>query len=171
MKKSLLLVATLIVIVSASYAQTSKFIGLSANIQGNQYGISVPLRFSESFALVPSVDLAYVQDNSTDLITGLAGRFYLRNAKLSPYLALRAGVAINMPADDFENSLSEPLKNKIDLLGGIGFGGEFFLDEHFSFGVEAQGNFSKSDNNSFRFGNPDKLIFNTATMVSATIYF
>jgi hypothetical protein len=40
-----------------------------------------------------------------------------------------------------------------------------------SFGVEAQGNFTKSDKNSLRYGNPDGLNFNTATMISATIYF
>jgi hypothetical protein len=62
-------------------------------------------------------------------------------------------------------------KTQIDILGGLAFGGEYFLTDNFSFGVEAQGNLTKSDENSFRFGNPGKINFNTGTMISATIYF
>jgi len=59
----------------------------------------------------------------------------------------------------------------VDIVGGLAFGAEYFIADHFSLGVEAQGNCTKSDKNSYRYGNPDGFNFNTATAVSATIYF
>jgi hypothetical protein len=53
----------------------------------------------------------------------------------------------------------------------VAFGAEYFLSDSFSFGVEAQGNLTKSDENSSRFGNPGGVNFNTGAMVSATVYF
>jgi len=89
------------------------------------------------------------------------------NVILAPYVGLKLGTILNFPSS--ENSVDS--KTKVDLLGGLAFGAEYFFTENFSLGVEAQGNFTKSDENSFRFGNPDGLNFNTATMISATIYF
>jgi len=63
------------------------------------------------------------------------------------------------------------ISQKIDKFAGNGVGAEYFFDKHFSIGVEAQGNVTVSDMNSFRFGNPDGTNFNTATMVTANVYF
>lgn len=52
-----------------------------------------------------------------------------------------------------------------------GYGAEYFFDDQLSLGIEAQLNFSKSADNSGRFGNPGGLNANTATMLFATIYF
>ncbi|HLO92015.1 MAG TPA: hypothetical protein VK172_12700 [Lentimicrobium sp.] len=169
MKTSLLALVILFFVVSTS-AQTTKRLGLTAGIQGNQYGIAVPIRLTQSFSLIPSVAMTYVQENSTDLSTGLAARFYIKQAKVSPYATLRGGVGINLPYNDAEQVMIDK-STRMDIFGGIAFGGEYFIDEHFSFGVEAQGNVTKSDDGSFRFGNPGKVNFNTATMISATIYF
>jgi hypothetical protein len=58
-----------------------------------------------------------------------------------------------------------------DIIAGLGFGGDFFLDEQFSLGVELQGNFTFSDEGSMRFGNPGGINFNTASQITASIYF
>ena len=75
--------------------------------------------------------------------------------------------AINKPSSD--NEIDND--TKVDIILGIAFGAEYFLDEHFSIGVEAQGNLTQSDEKSIRFGNPDGTNFNTATMITATVYF
>jgi len=56
-------------------------------------------------------------------------------------------------------------------LAGLNFGGEYYISEHFSVGIEAQGNLTKSDKNSGRFGNPGGVNINLATMIFATMYF
>jgi hypothetical protein len=53
----------------------------------------------------------------------------------------------------------------------LAFGAEYFIDPRFSIGIELQGNATKSDKNSMRFGNPGNWNFNLATMVSANMYF
>lgn len=168
MKTTLLAFVILFFAVSIS-AQTTKRTGLTASIQGNQYGISMPVRLSSGFTLIPSVGMTFVQENSTDLLTGLTARIYLNEAKVSPYLAYRAGIGFNFPDNDPERP-GDP-STKLDIFGGMAFGGEYFIDEHFSLGVEAQANITKSGDGSFRFGNPGRINVNTATMVSATVYF
>lgn len=149
------------------YSQESKQVGISGSIQDNQFGILVPIWFGEKFVVAPAFDLKFAEKIGTDFGIVLAPRFYLKKEKISPYLGLRVGALINKPSS--ENEIDT--ETKIDLLGGIAFGGEYFLSDNFSFGVEIQGNLTKSDENSNRFGNPDGINFNTGTMISATIYF
>ena len=149
------------------FSQAERTIGLSGSIQSNQLGISLPIWLGEKFVLAPALDFEYAEKIGTDFSIGLAPRFYFKNEKLSPYFGLKLGTAINIPSSD--NTIDE--ETKWDILGGVAFGAEYFLGDNFSVGVEAQGNFTKSDKNSNRFGNPDGLNFNTATMISATIYF
>ena len=171
MKKSLLVLSLLFAVILAS-AQTTRKTGLSAGIQGKQFDILVPLRLTENFALVPSLGLTYAEKASTDIVAGLAARFYTRNTKLSPYFTLRAGIGANKPADQ-EVGFGQVIEGeyRYDIMGGVGYGAEYFFDEHFSMGVEAQLNLAKSDKNSFRFGNPDRININTGAMATATIYF
>lgn len=142
-------------------------IGLSGSIQGNQFGIMLPVWLSNNLVLAPAFDLKYGESIGTDFSMGLVSKFYFKTEKVSPYFGLRGGTAINIPSPDNEVDTS----NKIDLIGGPAFGAEYFLDNHFSFGIELQGNVTKSDEHSYRFGNPDGLNFNTATMIYASIYF
>lgn len=150
-----------------SYSQTKGKIGLSGSIQSSQLGISLPIWLGEKFVLAPAFDFEYAEKIGTDFSIGLAPRFYLKNEKLSPYFGLKIGTAINIPSS--ESGINT--KNKYDIIGGLAFGAEYFIGDSFSVGVEAQGNFTKSDENSNRFGNSGGLNFNTATMISATIYF
>jgi len=165
--KRLALPLIFILFSSLLYSQESKKIGISGSIQGNQYGISIPIWLGEKFVLAPAFDLKFAEKVGTDFGVALAPRYYLKKEKISPYLGLRIGVLINKPSS--ENNIDT--ETKVDLLGGLAFGGEYFLSDNFSFGVEIQGNVTKSDENSNRFGNPDGISFNIGTMVSATIYF
>ena len=153
---------------SLLYSQESKKnIGISGSLQDNQFGILVPIWVGEKFVVAPAFDLKYAEKVGTDFGIALATRFYLKKEKISPYLGLRIGALINKPSS--ENEVDT--ETKLDLLGGLAFGGEYFLSDNFSFGVEIQGNLTKSDKNSNRFGNPDGINFNTGTMISATLYF
>jgi hypothetical protein len=165
--KRLALPLIFILFSSLLYSQESKKIGISGSIQGNQYGISIPIWLGEKFVLAPAFDLKFAEKVGTDFGVALAPRYYLKKEKISPYLGLRIGVLINKPSS--ENNIDT--ETKVDLLGGLAFGGEYFLSDNFSFGVEIQGNVTKSDENSNRFGNPDGISFNIGTMVSATVYF
>jgi hypothetical protein len=168
MKKILVFTLFVVFLFSNSlFSQTKRKIGLSGSIQSSQFGISLPIWLSEKFVLAPAFDFEFVEKVGTDLSIGLAPRFYLKNDKLAPYFGLKLGMAINIPSSN--NTIDT--KTKFDIMGGLAFGAEYFIGDNFSLGVEAQGNFTKSDKNSNRFGNPDGLNFNTATMLSATIYF
>jgi len=149
------------------FSQNEKKIGLSGSVQESQFGISLPLWLGEKFVLAPAFDLKYAEKVGIDFSVGLASRFYFKTEKLAPYFGIKFGAAINIPSSD--NKIDN--NTKVDFLGGLAFGVEYFIAEKFSLGVEAQGNFTKSDKDSNRFGNPDGLNFNTATMISATIYF
>ncbi len=138
-------------------------VGLSATIQESQFGIMVPVFLSERFMLAPAIDFQTAQSQGTDFSIGLIPRFYLKTTDLRPYLGARLGILMFFPDGDKESTR--------DFVAGLAFGGEYFFNEHFSLGVEAQGNFSFSDDSSDRFGNPGNMNFNLATMVSASIYF
>ena len=148
-------------------AQEKTRVGITGSIQGNQFGIMVPIWMGEKFVLAPAIDYNYAEKSGSDFGIGLAPRFYLKKETLSPYVGIKAGVMIFRPTsiDDVNQ------KTTLDLLVGVAFGGEYFLSEHFSFGVEMQGNLTKSDDDSYRYGNPGKINFNLPTQVSATIYF
>jgi len=138
-------------------------VGLSATVQESQFGIMVPVFLSERFVLAPALDFQTAQSQGTDLSIGLIPRFYLKTTELRPYLGARLGVLMFFPDGDKESTR--------DFVAGLAFGGEYFFNENFSIGVEAQGNFTFSDESSDRFGNPGNMNFNLGTMVSASIYF
>ena len=168
MKKTIILALFVILLSSnALFSQTKRKIGLSGSIQSSQMGISLPIWLGEKFVLAPAIDFEFAEKIGTDLSIGLAPRFYLKNEKLAPYFGLKIGTALNFPS----STNTTDTVTKFDIIGGLAFGAEYFIDDNFSLGVEAQGNFTKSDENSNRFGNPGGLNFNTATMLSATIYF
>lgn len=165
--KTILPLLLLIAFAKYTSAQDKPKFGLSGSFQGNQLGISLPIWIGDKAVLAPAFQLAYAEKVGTDFGIGLEQRFYFRHEKLSPYFGFKLGALLNMPASDSEIDT----KTKVDIVGGIAFGAEYFLDNNFSVGVEAQGNVSKSDKGSNRFGNPDGINFNTATRISATIYF
>jgi hypothetical protein len=167
MKKILLISMTFLFACHMLYAQSELKYGLSGSVQGNQFGISVPMWLGEKFVLAPGFDLKFAETVGTDFSIGLAARFYSRVESLRPYFGLKAGTAVYIPSSDSEINTT----TNVDILGGIAYGLEYFVTDNLSFGVEAQGNLTRSAKESNRYGNPGGINFNTATMISATIYF
>ena len=137
-------------------------IGLSAVFQDSQFDIVLPVWISESVSIAPAVNFKYIKDAGTNYGFGILLKNYLKNTKVSPFVAGRAGILISSPKEG---------DGTTDTILGIAFGGEYFIDEKFSFGIEAQINMSFSDEKSFRFANPGGTNINTATAIYGTIYF
>ncbi len=146
----------------AQEAQRSGLVGMSASFQGGQFDILVPIWVSDQVSLAPAVGIIWNEDNGSDIHLGVAPRFFLTKGKVAPYIGGRAGVLIGSPSN------GESTK---DWIVGLTGGGEYFIDEHFSVGVESQLTFTFSDVNSTRFGNPGKTNLNTGAAVFATVYF
>jgi len=167
--KIIFTILILFLFTSVSFSQTYKRkIGLSGTIQGGQFGVLLPIWGGERLVIAPAVDFNFAENIGIDLGLGLANRYYFNNENLSPYIGLKVGVLHYIPT---KKSYFVENESITDYIGGLAFGGEYFLSENFSFGVETQANIAKSGENSLRFGNPGGLNFNLATMVSATIYF
>lgn len=172
MKCKRLSIALLFVFVCSSlYAQENAKIGLSGTLQGSQFGVQVPIWVGEKVVLAPAFEFKYAEKVGTDIGFALAPRFYFQKKTISPYVGIRVGAIINIPYSYPIPFLSEEEDSTYDFLGGLAFGGEYFVGDQFSLGVEMQANLTKSDPQSNRFGNPGKININTGTMLSATIYF
>ena len=143
------------------YGRPGKF-GLSAAVQAEQLDLLIPIWAGEKLVIVPAVSVQHVSDAATDFGFGLGLRYMFKEGKARPYLGFRAGILMLSP--DVGDS-------RTDFILGPSLGGEYFLDEHFSFGVEAQVNMAISDKGSYRFGNPDGTNINTATTAMVTFYF
>ncbi|MEN8007807.1 MAG: hypothetical protein ABFS42_12380 [Candidatus Krumholzibacteriota bacterium] len=137
-------------------------VGLSAIMQTTQNGVSVPIWASHSFVIEPLVSLAHVSDAGTDLGFGVLFRGVLREGDVLPYLGLRIMGMIFSP---------EVGDSTTDKVFGPTFGGEYIFADAVSLRVEFQANYTKSDEESMRFGNPGGSSWNTATAVIATVYF
>jgi hypothetical protein len=165
-KKFFVFLISITLVTNFSFAQ-NRTIGISSSIQDNQFGILLPLWLGDDFVLAPAFHLAYAQNVGTEYSLGLVPRFYFKTEKVAPYLGFKIGTMGNIPSANVDVDYDKA----IYILAGIAFGAEYFLEEKFSFGVEAQGNCTYSDEDSNRFGNPGGFNFNTATMITATVYF
>lgn len=154
----------LFIILTSSYAQESAkhSFGLTASFSGAQLDILFPIRIGQQFTLSPGVGLASFGNNYTELHLSIAPKIYLTQGVVKPFLGGRAV---------YLNSTPEKGEAVTDYLVGLLAGGEYFIDEQFSFGIETQLNFSISDIKSLRFGNPDEVNINTATIIFLSIYF
>ncbi len=138
-------------------------VGLATSIQSEQAAISMPIWTGKKVTIAPSLGIVYREEVGSDLALGLLFKFYTRTPKkITPYIGARVGALINSP---------EVGEGQTDWLLGVAFGGDYFLDDDFSLGVEAQLNLTKSDENSLRFGSPDGITINTGAAVTAAVYF
>ena len=172
--KSFLIFTTIICILLTStlFSQSSikkNSFGISALVQDSQFDILLPYVFEGSVSLAPAIGFSYASEIGSDISLGFVSRFYLNDNSVKPFLGGRAGVIIFSPSKD-KNSQTDPLTTTDVVLGLLG-GGEYFLNDGFSFGVEAQLNVAVSDENSSRFGNPGGVNVNTGAAVFATVYF
>jgi hypothetical protein len=167
MKKSSVVFAVLffgLLISSAVNAQesTGRSWGISAAVSETQLDILVPIWFGNN-VFGPAFGVINTGGIGTDLRFGLFDRIYLNTEKnIKPYLGLRAGILIDIPKEG---------DTVADYIAGIAGGGEYFFSENFSAGVEAQLNFTFSDEYSSRFGNPGETNINTGSVIFVTVYF
>lgn len=140
--------------------------GISATLQNSSYGINIPIWIKPKFVLAPTLGLNYAGNVGTDITVGVMPKIYLKVPdKLVPYVNFRLAGIFNSPQNTADKN------SKIDLLMGVGYGGEYFFNDNFSIAAEIQGNLTSSDKNSNRFGNPGNVNFNLATALTVNIYF
>ncbi|MEL7834447.1 hypothetical protein [Fodinibius sp. Rm-B-1B1-1] len=143
---------------STAFAQnrpTQSTFGLTASIQGNQTNLQVPIWLNDNVTIAPVFGINHQQNNFTSINLGVAPRFYQDvGSDFATYLGARGIIQRTSPEVGAEDS---------DFLLGATGGGEYFLGEHFSLGVEVQLNFLINDNGNDRFG--------TGAAVMGTYYF
>lgn len=162
MKKAFLLLS-IIFISTNIFAQEERNWGVTANIQSDQFEFLLPVWASPTTTISPSISFIAAQNGGADLSVGLVPKFYLSEpVDAVPFVATRFGAIFGIPNSG---------DTIIDFVLGAGFGGEYFFKPKFSVGIELQGNFTISDEGSFRFGNPGNVNFNTATALTASIFF
>lgn len=137
-------------------------LGIAASMQGEQLDIAVPIWLSEGFVLAPAVGAVIAEEIGTSISLAIMGRGYLKRGIVRPYAGARIGAFLTSP---------DAGESTTDILAGPMLGGEVFIHEEFSVGVEAQLNFVFSDDNSLRFGNPGGMTISTGSAVFATFYF
>ncbi|MDR8393872.1 hypothetical protein NC796_22150 [Aliifodinibius sp. S!AR15-10] len=130
-------------------------VGLSASVQTNQTNLSVPIWASEQVVIAPVFGLVHEEENFTTVNVGIKPRFYrdLGN-NFASYVGLQGLIQYTSP--EFGDELT-------DIVIGATGGGEYFLDSHFSLGVEGQLNFLFRDNDENRVA--------TGAAVTGTFYF
>jgi len=147
---------------TADTATRAGMVGLSACWQQGQTDIMFPIWASDKMVITPSLSVVYASDIATDVGAALAVRFNQGWGEAVPYWGLRVGLMHRAPHEG---------KAMTDYLAGGMLGGECFLKDHFSVGLEAQVNAVFSDEQSFRYGNPNGTNVNTAAVIMATFYF
>lgn len=164
MKKTHLILAFLLIGSTFLNAQdTERKFGFTASIQSEQIDFLIPIWVSNKVTISPSISFIAAQDVGSDLSLGLVPKVYLSDpVNAVPYLTGRVATVIGIPKEG---------DNIYDFILGLGVGGEYFFQSQFSIGIELQGNLTISDEGSFRFGNPGNVNFNTATALTASIYF
>lgn len=145
----------------AQDSSSTKHTGLSAQVQGSQIDILIPI-VSKHLSLAPSIGFVWGQDAGTEIRLGLVPRVYISRDKVSPYIGARVVYLFSKPTG---------MTGSSDWLIGAEFGGEYFVDQWFSLGIESQLNVAISAENSARFGNPGKTSVNTGVAMFATVYF
>lgn len=166
-KKTIISIIALYLICSYTFAQNKRTIGLSANVQSNQLGISLPIWVNQKIVLEPFIGIQSVSNIGTDLSIGLIPKYYFKNEKFAPYLGMGLGIIRYIPSND--NAISKSASN--DFLGSLLFGIDYFIEPKFSVGIQAQGNCAIPSDNSNRFGSMGNNSFNTATVILVSLYF
>lgn len=129
-------------------------VGLAGLINSGQSEILVPIWLGDRFVLAPALSLLHIENIGTQVGLGAAARFYLYMERIAPYLGVQGFALVDLP---------EVGSSATDLTIGVFFGGEFFLHQRFSVGIQAHGDLFIPDSGSY--------VFNTSTSVLANIYF
>ncbi len=148
----------LMLITTTAFAQnqpTDSNFGLTASLQGNQTNLQIPIWLNDNITIAPVFGINHQQDSFTSINLGVAPRFYQdMGSNFATYLGARGILQRTSPEVGPEDT---------DFLLGATGGGEYFLGNHFSIGVEAQLNFLINDNGG------DRL--STGAALMGTYYF
>lgn len=164
--KVVVVTSTLLLLASFSTALASEppqgAIGLMASVQDDQIDILVPGWVSPNIVIAPAVRFVSVSNGYSDIGIGGILRVYRRESVVSPYIAARGMALIFSPnrGDGWT-----------DVLFGGAIGGDYFIEQQVSIGVEAQINVTLSADESSRFGNPGGTNINSGMGVFAAVYF
>jgi hypothetical protein len=132
----------------------TRSVGLGAYMQNSHLHIIVPIWAGPKLAIVPMVRVKNTENVGTDLGLGATIRIYTKIARVSPYFGVRGNADVVLPTGGGSATNFE---------GGILYGGEFFLNNQFSFGIEAHVIVFVPE--------VGPRMINTATMFLANIYF
>lgn len=105
-------------------------IGLSASFQGNQTNLMLPIWTSEDMVIAPVFGIVHEAENFTTVNLGVKPRFYRdMGSNFASYFGFQGLLQYTSP--DFGDDTT-------NFLIGANGGGEYFLNSHFSVGVEGQ---------------------------------
>lgn len=120
---------------STAFAQRSgpdtitRSVGLGAYIQMSQPDFLIPLWVAPNLVVVPEIRFSNTENSKTDLGVGLALRIYSKIARIAPYFGVRGRADLTLPSGGGGSST--------DITAGAFAGGEYFINNQFSFGIEA----------------------------------
>jgi len=157
-KISLLLLSITFLTGTSAFAQNrpqTGTIGLSASLQNNQTNLEIPIWASRNIVIAPMIGITYQEHNYTSVNIGFAPRFYqYMGNNFASYVGAQGMIQQTSP-----NSGSD-ITNVV--LGALG-GGQYFLSNHFSLGVEGQLNYLFNENGGD--------ILSTGTAIRGSVYF
>ena len=130
--------------------------GLGATLQGGQTAIFVPIWLSPTFMLVPNASLNYIESTSTTVGAGLWVKIFPNMSRVAPFWGL--GVTTSTLI------LSGGGGSNTTIVPAAFFGGEFFINQRFSFGVQPTVAVAIPPNSG-------PISVNTLTLVYATVFF
>lgn len=168
--KTLLLLTGLFLIhltLSAQESEPRHSVGIAATVQDGQLGFLLPIWVTEQFSIAPALSMSIASSVGAEYGIGIVPRYYLKREKVSPFVGLRVAALLLRPE---VGAGVDPI-NTTDIVVGGTFGADYFFDQQLAIGIELQGNFTFSDENSLRFNNPGQTNFNTASAIFISIYF
>jgi len=144
-------------LLQAQQRQVDRHFGLTAYVQTSQTSILVPIWVNPMLTIAPGFSFSYLENSGSQIGFFLMPRIYIDMRRVAPYVALRVGAHINAP---------KRARNTTDFLAGVGFGGEYFINPRFSFGVEAI-----IDGQIIDLGTGNNIKLDTSGAVHANVYF
>ena len=136
--------------------QVNRKWGLGASLQGGQTAVFVPIWLSPTFMLAPTASLNYVENTSTTIGAGVFVKIFPHMARIAPFWGLGATTSTVI--------ISGGGGSNTTIIPAVFFGGEFFINQRFSFGVQPTVAVVIPPNSG-------PLQINTATLLYATIFF
>lgn len=117
-------------------------VGLSASFQGNQTNLMVPIWATEDIVIAPLFGIVHEAENFTSFNLGVKPRFYRSmGSNFANYFGFQGILQHTSP---------EIGDDRTDFVLGVNGGGEYYLNNRFSLGIEGQLNWLLRDSNENR---------------------